>query len=88
MSKTTAEQKARDMIERITGMEQAQQLSAGAVVELANLIAARDAAVEVVARFKSDVTAMGGYQNRFLGLYAGDVREYIDDLERVLDITN
>ena len=37
----TAEQKARDMIERITGMEEAQQLTAGDVVELANLIADR-----------------------------------------------
>jgi len=34
----TAEQKARDMIERITGRPEAQQLSAGDVVELANLI--------------------------------------------------
>lgn len=38
----TAEQQARDMIERITGMEEAQQLSAGDVVELANLIAKHD----------------------------------------------
>lgn len=37
----TAEQQARDMIERITGMEEAQQLTAGDVVELANLIADR-----------------------------------------------
>jgi len=34
----TAEQKARDMIERITGRPESQQLSSGDVAELANLI--------------------------------------------------
>ena len=41
---TTAEQKARDMLERM-GVENAQEFSAGDLVELANLIAASDAAV-------------------------------------------
>lgn len=38
----TAEQKARDMLERM-GVEDAQSFSAGDLVELANLIAERDA---------------------------------------------
>lgn len=79
----TAEQKAREMLERM-GVEDAQDFSAGDLVELANLISARDGAAALVARFKAEVRAMGGYQNRLLGLHAGGVREYIDDLERLL----
>ena len=39
MDKVSAEQKARDMLERM-GVEDAQSFSSGDVVELANLIAA------------------------------------------------
>lgn len=79
----TAEQQARDMLERI-GVEDAQRFSAGALVELANLISARDGAAAVVTRFRAEVVAMGGYKNRLLGLHAGGVREYIDELESLL----
>ena len=78
-----AEQKARDMLERM-GVEGAQSFSAGDLVELANLIEARDSAAALVARFKAEVTAMGGYQNKLLGLHAGGVREYIEQLESLL----
>jgi hypothetical protein len=79
----TAEQKARDMLDRM-GVDDAQSFSAGDLVELANLIAARDGAAAMVAKFKAEVTAMGGYENRFVALPAGGVREYLDDLERLL----
>ena len=79
----SAEQKARDMLERI-GVKRAQEFTAGDLVELANLIAARDAAADLVARFKVEVTAIGGYENKLVGLHAGGVREYIDELERLL----
>jgi len=53
----TAEQKARDMLERI-GVEGAQRFTAGDLVELANLIADRDAEIE---RLRADLKAMEGF---------------------------
>jgi hypothetical protein len=47
----TAEQRARDMLERM-GVENAQSMSAGDVVELANLISERDQAITLLAERK------------------------------------
>lgn len=84
------------MLER-AGVESAQSMTAGGLVEIANLISENnrlrkmvaylDEAALVVARFKAEVTEIGGYQNRLLCLHAGGVREYIDHLERILNPT-
>lgn len=79
----TAEQKARDMLERM-GVEGAQSFSAGDLVELANLIAARDGAAAIVAKMRADLTAIGWFDNRFVGQPVVNVRDYIADLERAL----
>lgn len=51
--------KARDMIQRITGGEDSQQLSAGNIVELANLIAERNAIhKEILMDYECQQTAL------------------------------
>lgn len=79
----TAEQKARDMLERMS-VEGAQTFSAGDIVELANLIATRDGVAAIVAKMRADLTAIGGFDNCFVGQPAVNVRDYIVDLEREL----
>lgn len=38
----------------------------------------------LVAKMRADLTAVGGFDNRFLGQPAVNVREYIEDLEAAL----
>lgn len=79
----TAEQQARNLLERM-GVEDAQDFCAGDLVELANLIANLGDAAKVVAKMRADLTAVGGFDNRFAGQLAVNVRDYIVDLERLL----
>jgi hypothetical protein len=61
----TAEQRARDMLERM-GVENAQSMSAGDVVELANLISERDQAITLLAERKNRIPAARQAAEAFL----------------------